>query len=336
MVCVALPAMNAAEPRFSRERETAPARVVTVHDPEATRGFVPREDRVRAMIQRGLINLTGQPTPAAAWQSLVSTGDMVGIKVYTAPGPQAGTRPAVIAAVVESLVAAQMPPGRIIVWDRHLEDLRRAGLGSLAAQYGIGLAGAEDADYDEGTFYETPLLGNLVWGDLEFRRSGEGIGRKSFVSKLLTRRITRIINLTPLLNHNTAGVSGNLFGLALGSVDNTLRFESDAGRLATAVPEIYALPALGDRVVLNIVDGLICQYMGEQRTLLHHATMLNEIRFSKDPVALDVLSIRELDTQRKAAGQASNAKPLEVYENAELMELGVAEPTRIQVERLEP
>ena len=39
--------------------------------------------------------------------------------------------------------------------------------------------------------------------------------------------MTKIINVTPLLNHNLAGVSGILYGLAIGSVDNTLRFELD-------------------------------------------------------------------------------------------------------------
>src|SRR6185369_5874128 len=112
---------------------------------------------------------------------------------------------------------------------------------------------------------DNPILGQLVWSDLEFGRKGDGVGRKSFVSKLLVQGMTKIINITPLLNHNSAGVCGNLYSLAAGSVDNVLRFESDSRRLATAVPEIYALPSIGDRVVLNITDALICQYHGEQR-----------------------------------------------------------------------
>ena len=146
--------------------------------------------------------------------------------------------------------------------------------------------------------------------------------------------MTKIINLTPLLNHNEAGVSGNLYSLALGSVDNTLRFEGDTARLTTAVPEIYALPALGDRVVLNIVDALICQYEGGQHGLLHYSTVLNQLRFSRDPVALDMLSVRELDRQRHAA-KAPNVKPnLDLYNNAALLELGVSDVKKIQVDTL--
>ena len=86
------------------------------------------------------------------------------------------------------------------------------------------MASSVQAGWDEKVFYDSVPLGNLVWGDLEFGKTGSGIGRKSFVSKLLTRGITKLINISPLLNHNLAGVSGNLYSLALGSVDNILRF----------------------------------------------------------------------------------------------------------------
>jgi hypothetical protein len=137
-----------------------------------------------------------------------------------------------------------------------------------------------------------------------------------------------------MLNHATAGVCGHLYGLAMDSVDNILRFEGDPGRLAQAVPEICALPMLGDRVALNITDALICQYEGGQKGLLHYSTMLNQLRFSRDPVALDVLSIKELDAQRRK-GKSPNFRPnVELYRNAALLELGIADPARIRVETL--
>ena len=134
------------------------------------------------------------------------------------------------------------------------------------------------------------------------------------------------------MNHNLAGVSGNLYSLAIGSVDNIVRFESDADRLATAVPEIYALPALSDQVVLNIVDALICQYEGGERGLLHYSATLNQLRFSRDPVALDVLSLQELDRQRQAANAPTVKPNLDLYSNAALLELGVSDLKRIQVQ----
>ena len=334
------PSVTAAETGALGRESGKRARVVMVQEPDATETFNPQPEKIPVMVQRGLTNLTGKAALKDAWLSLVSTQDTVGIKVFSAPGPTSGTRPAVVEAVVKSLLAAGMPPKHLIVWDKHLADLRQAGFFELAERYGIRVAGAAEAGYDEKAFYETALLGQLVWGDLEFGKKGEGIGRKSYVSKLITQQITKIINITPLLNHNFAGVSGNLWGLAIGSVDNTFRFENDADRLATVVPEILVRPlrddrdALSDRVVLNIVDALICQYQGEEQTLLHYSAALNQLWFSADPVALDILSLQEIDRQRSAAKAPAVKSNLELYQNAALLEIGVSDTNHIDVTRL--
>jgi hypothetical protein len=307
------------------------AKVVIVEDPAATDAFEPRQDRVRTMVDCGITNLTGKATVPAAWLSLVSTQDTVGIKVFSEPGPNSGTRPAVVAAVIQGLLAAGLPPKQIVVWDRHTVDLRLAGYFELASRFGVRVAGSAEAGYDEKVYYDSPLLGSLVWGDFEFSKKGEGVGRKSFVSKLVSTGMTRIINITPLMNHNQAGVFGNLFSLATGSVDNFARFDSDKDRMATAVPEIYALPALSDRVVLNITDALICQYEGEERSLLHYSAILNQLRFSRDPVALDALSLQELDRQRALAKVPAVKFESELYDNAALLELGVNDVKKIDV-----
>jgi hypothetical protein len=308
-------------------------RVVIVEDENATEAFKPRPEVVRALVQRGITNFTGKADTGAAWHSLVSTQDVVGIKVFSTPGPQVGTRSSVVAGIVEGLLAANIPTNHIIIWDRQLSDLRQAGFGELARQYGVRLAGSLDSGWDEKTFYESPLLGQLVFGDFEFQNKEEGVGRKSFVTKLLTTNVTKIINVSPLLNHNSVGVCGNLYSLALGSVDNTIRFEGDPDKLAQAVPEIYAMPALGDRVALNIVDALICQYQGEHVSRLHDSVALNQLRFSTDPVALDVLSVQEINAQRvrAALALASRTNRLDLYRNASLLELGSADANRIEL-----
>jgi len=316
---------------------TAPqADIFVVQDDTATAAFAPRWDRVRLMVNCAITNLTHCATMPEAWRSLIATQDVVGIKVFSAPGPNSGTRPAVVAAVIEGLLAAGLPPKQIVVWDRRLTDLRLAGYGTLAQKYGIRLAGSIEAGWDLEVFYDpdSPILGNLVWGDLEFGRKGESVGRKSFVSQLLTRQVNKLINVTPLLNHNAAGVAGNLYSLATGSVDNVIRFESQPESLATAVPEIYGLPVLSDHVVLNITDALICQYEGGERGLLHYSTVLNQLRFSRDPVALDVLSLQELDRQRQFADVPAVKRNLRLYNNAALLQLGVSDLRRIRVERI--
>ncbi|MEO5802353.1 MAG: DUF362 domain-containing protein [Verrucomicrobiota bacterium] len=323
---------KATENIFSRETTPHSARVVIANDPKATIAFQAQPEKVRALVNRGLLQFAEKTNLASAWQSLISTNDIVGIKVYSTPGANSGTRPSVVAAVIEGLLAAGILPKRIVIWDKEMTALRLAGFVELADRYQVKVAASAMAGYDEKTFYESPLIGNLIWGDVEFGKKGDGIGRKSFVTKLVEKEITKIISIVPLLNHNVAGTTGNLLSLALGSVDNTHRFDQP-DRLARALPEIYALPSLGDKVVLNITDALICQYQGEQKSLLHYSAPLNEIWFSKDPIALDVLAIRELNRQREIAKVPKDKTLLEIYENASLLELGVSNWKSIQIER---
>ncbi|MEO7299472.1 MAG: DUF362 domain-containing protein [Verrucomicrobiota bacterium] len=317
---------------LSRDAATG-SRVVIASDANATIAFQPQLEKVRALFEEGFAQFSGKTNLTEAWQKLVSTNDVIGIKVYSAPGPTSGTRPSVVAATVESLLKAGISPQKIIIWDKELIDLRLAGFDELTTRYKIGLAASSSAGYDEKTFYENPLIGHLIWGDTEFQKKGNDLGRKSFVTKLLSQEITKVITISPLLNHNTAGTAGNLYSLGLGSVDNTHRFEP-ASRLAAALPEIYALRSLSDKVVLNITDALIAQYQGEQRSLLHYSIALNEIWFSKDPVALDILAIAELNRQREAAKFPPMKSLMEIYENASLLELGVSDLKSIRIERV--
>jgi uncharacterized protein (DUF362 family) len=310
-----------------------PARslVVEVAAPHATLDFEPVPEVTREMVRRGILKLTGKPDLKAAWQSVVSPKDVVGLKVFSHPGANTGTRPAVVEAVVQGLLEAGLPPTNIIVWDERLEDLQTAGFTALSNHYGIRLAGSADAGYDAKAFYPNPIPGSLMAGDMEFDLNGATTGRNSYVSKLITGGMTKIISIAPLLNHNLAGVCGNLYSVAMGSVDNTMRFETSAQRLAQAVPEIYALPALSDHVVLNITDALIGQYQGEQQSRLHDSTELNQIWFSKDPVALDALAVQELDREREMMKVPSPGDNPALFQNAALLELGVCDLSKIRL-----
>ncbi|MCD6339687.1 MAG: DUF362 domain-containing protein [Verrucomicrobia bacterium] len=313
----------------------APAsRAVVVEDARATRAFKPDPERVRRMLTAGLTNLARAGSVRAAWAKFLKPDDVVGVKVLSAPGPMAGTRPAVAEALVRSLIEAGFRPGNIILWDRRRRDLERAGFGRIAERYGVALAGSVEAGFDPDHFYDNPIPGRLVWGDLDFQPGKETMGRRSHVTRLLTRRITRLISLAPLLNHNVAGVSGCLYNLASGSVDNVLRFLDNGERMAVALPEIYAMPEISDKATLHIVDALIAQYYGEGDSLLHYSATLNQLWFSSDPVALDVLGVRELEALRRRFGAAPLPGLPQLYRNAAILQLGEDRPEKILVEKM--
>jgi hypothetical protein len=310
----------------------ARARVVIVEDARATDAFEPKPEIVQEMLTRGLLKLAGTADLKSAWLKFVAPTDIVGIKVYSGPGPNSGTRPAVVEAVVQGLLQAGVPPTNIIIWDRRMVDLQLAGFGNLADRYNIRLASSVRAGYDENVAYTNSVLGSLVAGDLEFDRDGATTGRKSYLTKLATQTLTKIISVAPLLNHNWAGVCGHLYSVAMGTIDNSSRFEGSPIRLAQAVPEVYAIPALSDHVVLNITDALIGQYQGEEMSLLHYSTELNQIWLSKDPVALDVLAVQELEREREAHKIPSLGDNHELFENAAVMELGVDDLSEIRLD----
>jgi hypothetical protein len=300
--------------------------------------FQPDEPRVEDLFNRGLIYFTRETTVSNAWRSLVATNDTVGIKIFSQPGPLCGTRPAVVEAIVRGLLAAGLPPEQIIIWDKHAADLRVAGFFDLAQTLPVRVAGAVEAGYDTNAFYlpDSPVVGQLVWGDLEFGMTNKdfSVGKKSFLSKLVSQKMTKIISVAPLLNENRAGVCGHFFSLGLGSVDNTRRFEGSADRLAVALPEIDALPLIGDRVALLVTDALLEQYQGGPAGYLQFSTVRNELWLGNDPVALDTLALKELMLQRRELNAPPMPANYAIYTNAVLLQLGVNDPSRIQIEKV--
>jgi hypothetical protein len=321
---------------FTPSAANPSSRVVIAEGDDLLNAFLPDNARVAAVFNLGLLRFTRTTNIIAAWRSLVTTNDTVGIKVYSVPGPLNGTRPAMVAAIARGLMTAGLPPDKIIIWDKHAGDLRAAGFFALGKELGVRVVGAVEAGYDPNVFYlpDSPVIGALVWGDLEFGRTNRDAGKRSFVSKLVSQQMTKIISVAPLINENSAGVCGHFFSLALGSVDNTRRFEGDPDRLSVALPEIIALPAIGDRVALNVTDALLGQYQGGPAGYLQYSTVLDQVWLSHDPVALDVLALKELAREAKTFGTEPVPPESEIYTNAALLELGVNDPARMRIEKV--
>ena len=320
---------------FAPPATNAAVRIVEVQGASLQNAFLADEAKVAAAFDSGLKALTGCADVSSAWRSLVRTNDVVGIKVFSAPGALSGTRPAVVAAIVRGLIAAGLPPAQIIIWDKRAADLRAAGFFEFTGRFGVRVAGAAEAGYEPTNFYlpESPVVGSLVWGDSEFGTKEAGLGKKSYVSKILAP-MTKIISVAPLVNENAAGACGHLYGLALGSVDNTRRFEGDADRLAVALPEICALPGVGDRVALFVTDALLAQYLGGPASSIQFSAVRDELWLGHDPVALDALALRELGRECAAAGIPRPPVGGEIFTNAALLQLGVNDLSRVRVEKV--
>jgi hypothetical protein len=87
-------------------------------------------------------------------------------------------------------------------------------------------------------------------------------------------------------------------------------------------------------VVLNVTDALLGQYQGGPASYLQYATVLNQIWLRRDPVALDTLALKELAHQRKLFDIPPPQMNYEIYTNAVLLQLGINDPSRIEIEKV--
>ncbi|MDP2915717.1 MAG: DUF362 domain-containing protein [Candidatus Aminicenantes bacterium] len=118
---------------------------------------------------------------------------------------------------------------------------------------------------------------------------------KSFFSNIVTKDITKLVNIAVLKHNEDSGVTWATKNIALGVTTNKVRFHIDY--CAKAIPEILAKPCLKDKMVLHIGEAAkisVVSVAGAQ------ITYDNRIFFSRDPVAMDKIGLDILEAKRKA------------------------------------
>ena len=260
------------------------------------------------MVNRLVLAATGQPDLARAWGSLVSPNDKIGIKISAAGGELFTTHRDVVNAIVDGLVAAGHSRSDIIVWDRSLDGIKEAGYRPEKEGYQLKSIAPRDG-YDPKAVFSAPLSGKLIWGDLEFRgdrgkvplsADEDSTSDSSHFSRILTTDVTKIINVPVMSDSTSCGIAGCLYNVTIPNIDNWRRFTQNPWG-HSAIAEIYKMPIISSKVVLNIMDGLVAQYAGGPQSqpnfAVHHATILA----SKDPVAIDALTVRQIEEWRARA-----------------------------------
>ena len=87
-------------------------------------------------------------------------------------------------------------------------------------------------------------------------------------------------------------------------------------------------------MALLVTDALLAQYQGGPSSFLQYSAVLDQLWFSRDPVALDTLALKELAHQRKQFDAPTLWTNYQIYTNAVLLQLGVNDPSRIRVEKV--
>jgi hypothetical protein len=309
-----------ADPGLAPELPAPPYRVVTKHAPLAAPGMpgpypgrvvsvtapgsidaqgVIVDDVVREMLDRGMRCLTGETTALAAWRHFFVPEDVVGIKVNAGGVPHVVSSPAVVAEICRQLMAVGVEPTRIVVFERFWNQLEAVGYGPHLPP-GVELfapeAGnrrAQNRAYDPETYVEVDFF-------------GEEDTRSNMV-RLVTQRLTKIVNVPNMKDHGAVGATGCLKNVAYGCFSNVARSHA-RGRThtRTSVGTFAAVEPLRSRTVLQIMDGLKAVWHGGPfAKTTRYVFEPRRILVGTDPVAIDRLLLDVIDEKRKAEGAVS-------------------------------
>ncbi len=121
----------------------------------------------------------------------------------------------------------------------------------------------------------------------------ENEDRSSFAD-IVTKGITKLVNIAVLKHNEDSGVTWATKNIALGVTTNKVRFHIDY--CAKAIPEILAHPCLKDKMILHIGEAAkisVVSVAGAQ------IAADNRIFFSRDPVAMDRIGLDILEAKRE-------------------------------------
>ena len=317
---------------------TSKSRVVLVRDPSAMDSFTADTTKVRAMVTVGINTLTGEKDEASAWRHFVSSNDVVGIKINTQAGPLQSTRRAVVEAIAQGLRLAGVTATNIYVFDRDPIQMRAAGyLKTGATNQMQEVSIIDGTGWEPIAYFQNNLAGKLIWGDLLFGKDSEqDLSKRSHLPKLVTETITKLINVPVLQDHDVCGLAGCLYNLSLGMVDNTRRFETVGQHGDPMIAEICNMAPLRDKLVLNVVDGLIAGYAGGLGFKPRYSWHYGALYLSTDPVAIDSLCVDILEAKCREA-RVPLIRPLATHIiTATRLGLGQSAPAQIDLTEVKP
>ena len=323
-----------------------PGKVVKADHNNCVVNGVPVEAAAYEMLKASMLALTGAATLKEAWLKFVGPNERIGIKVNPVAEKLLTTSHAVTQSIVKQLEEAGIPRSNLVIWDRREFQLHETGY--TEENYpGIRITGTECKDtagnyYDaNGKLYSEERIdrNQYIYADLEEKYSEEDFpymvneGKYSYFTKICTEQVDKIINV-PILKNAGATVTLCLKNMAFGSLSNT-------GRLHALWNETCAytcaFPPIRDKVVLNIVDGLIGCFDGGPGANPQFICQYNTMLVGSDPVAVDrigyeIVIKKRIEEKRQAAERASG---LIFMEMAEELKLGVADRNKIELKEIQ-
>jgi uncharacterized protein (DUF362 family) len=254
---------------------------------------------VREMMERGMRELTGEAKTIDAWRRFIRPDDVVGIKANVNGYPWVFSSHPVVAEIVRNLLAIGLKPSQVYVYDRFQDQLDRVnypphlpeGVNCFASEGGNRRL--DNSEYDQLTYVEADLFGE------EDTRSN--------MMKLISQKLTKIINVPNMKDHGATGATGCLKNIAYGGFSNVARTHyKGISHTYSFVGTLASVEPIRSRTVLQIMDGLRGVWHGGPfAPTRKYVFFPKQMMFGTDPVAIDRLLLDIIDNERKAHGAIS-------------------------------
>lgn len=286
-----------------------PVRIVRVESADVWKGDARRPEVVAAMVNAGIVALTGDAKSDAAWRRFFKPGQRVGLKINLLGRPLVYTSRDMVDAVVQGALVAGVKPGDITVWDRKAEHFENTvytpGTGKLGERVKIG----------------------ANWHDQEMAQT---TGGPVPIERIVLDETDITVNLPVIKDHGGAGTTGALKNIAFGCYRN--HRQAHSGNCDPYITETYRHFLSKTKVPLIVMDateGCFDGGPGPQNS----STVWREhaIYLATDPVALDFIERGVIDAKRKSVGLPETRRRARHIESAAAAGLGVADPDRMKV-----
>ncbi|MCX8053949.1 MAG: DUF362 domain-containing protein [Armatimonadetes bacterium] len=258
------------------------------------------------MLDRCVAKLTDSKSGSEGWKKLFKPSDVVGIKVNCLFGHGVSTHPEVAHAIVKGLLSAGVKEDNIIIWDRSTGDLVKVG-------FKPNRSGGVKCYGDDGD-----------WGELIERGAFKGR-----ITKIISEKVTAIINAPILKTHGITGIS-NALKNHYGSFDNP--GSHHANHCNPAIADFNSIPVVKNKTRLVVCDALRPQYDGGPGLKADSQWNLYSLIVSKDPVAVDSQGLQIIQKKRREVGlEPIKPQVTQWLASAQERGVGISDLSRIDI-----
>ncbi len=302
-------------PALARKAEAAgTAVVVRVESPRAVKDGKPDPQVVRAMLERGLVELTRNRSPAAAILKFVTPRDVIGLKINCLGRPHLYTHHELVRAMTDLLLRAGVPRPNVIVWDRFKRHMLDCGYEMQENPRDVRVLHGSALDREH--VMNTPSYPGL----------------SAPLYRLFTRDTTCTINMPLLKTHGSPGFTLCLKNLGFGVFKHHEKAHNSGAD--PYIAEACAMPIVREKVRLHVLDALRGCFDGGPKPRPDQMWEEKAIYLGLDPVAIDTVCAQIIDEKRKEKGLRPKWRQAKHIRTAERLGLGCAQLSKIALKRV--